>query len=160
MPQQLMSYYLQTMGIDLWVRRGLPEPAPLLNVIAPKSSEISIMVVLEEADPDAANQWLAGKVGVLLTKMLHSIGLSSANTAIVCSVTTKTDQELKYRDVLLAEQVVFLNPKLILILGPFSTQCHPNIPVFLSNHPSDLLNNPIKKKNAFADWMKIKNFLE
>lgn len=160
MLQQLRSYYLQAMGIDLWVRRGLPEPAPLLNVIAPNSSEISLMIVLEGADPDAANQWLGGKVGVILTKMLHSIGLSSANTAIVCGVAIKTDQELKYRDVFLAEQVVCLKPKLILILGPFSTQYHPNIPIFLSDHPWELLSNPIKKKNAFADWMKIKNFLE
>lgn len=154
------AYYLQTMGIDLWLYRDLLESHPLLNVIAPQHTPISVMIVLEDAAPDAAKQWLTGKVGSLLTKMLRSIGLSPNNTAILYGVAAKTEEEFQTRDALLTEQVTRLKPKLMLLLGSFVTQCSHSIPIISGDHPMDLLNDPIKKKKAFVDWVQVKEMLD
>ncbi len=153
------SYYLQTMGVDLWVSRDLPKSHPLLNVIAPRHTPISMMIVLEDVEPDVAKQWLSGKVGRLLTQMLYSIGLSAENTAILYGVAAKTEEEFQTRDALLMEQISCLKPKLMLLLGSFITQCSHSIPIISGDHPTDLLNNPIKKKKAFADWMKVQKIV-
>ena len=156
----MKSYHLQKMGIDLWVRRSLNEPAPLLHVLASPHTQTSLMIVLEGVELDAVNHWPAGKAGGLLTNMLRSIGLTLDNTAVLCGVTVKTEQEIQLRDALLVEQVQRLKPKLLLILGQFLTQSNPHIPVLLSSHPMDLLTHPMKKKKAFADLMKVRQLLD
>ncbi len=163
MNEQLKRYYLEQMGIETWVRRNLPPPPPLLNIIAPNSPKTLVMIVLEGAEIDKTKHWLAGKVGQLLKKMLHSIGVTTDNTAILCGLTSTPDSDHQQRDVELKEQIVRLKPQLILLLGQFSTQFLQDkgnhAPLITSMHPTDLLKNPSKKKQVFCDLMAIKKVL-
>ena len=148
------------MGIDLWVSRDLPDPPSLLNVIAPQHTPVSVMIVLEDVAPDATKHWLAGKVGGLLTKMLHSIGLSAENTVILYGMAAQTEEEFQIRDALLVENMTRFNPKLMVFLGSVVTRLSHHVPIVSGDHPTDLLKSPIKKKKALVDWMKIKAILD
>lgn len=154
MSQRLKSYYLQQMGIDCWVRRNLPEVPLPFYIIAPKNPEV--VVVLDDHEMMTNNQWPTGKVGHLLTKMLHSIGLSSENTAVLCGRSFQTEQELLQRDEFLAEQIIRLAPKALLILGNFVTRYSPKLPVIFTIHPADCLNTPLMKRKVFTDLVKMK----
>ncbi len=164
MRQQLKAYYLQQMGIERWVRRSLIAPESFFHIVTPKQGQSEVMVVLEEYEFEKAEQWLSGNVGRLLKKMLSSIGLSTDNTALLCAVYSNGESLVENRDALLKEQVIRFRPKLILVLGQFLStylhSCDLSIPLVLSAHPLDLLNNPIKKKLAFIDLLKVKQIMK
>lgn len=160
---QLKAYYLQQMGIKRWVRRSLDAPELFFHIVSPAQTQPEMMIVLENCAFDTTHHWLLGNVGQLLKNMLHGIGLSNDNVALLCGSCSIMNAQVLQRDALLKEQVVKLKPKLILILGPFLTHyLHSEdnpIPVMSSDHPVDLFNNPIQKKRAFVDWMRVKHLI-
>jgi len=64
----MKAYYLHQMGIQTWVRREPVHSDPAPNPV--------LMVVIEQCEIDPDTQWIKGKQGSLLQKMLHSIGLT------------------------------------------------------------------------------------
>lgn len=154
----LNAYYLQQMGIECWVKRCLPPLAPSFNIISPKQAATTLMILLEEVEWDDDGLWLAGKTGLLLKKMLYSIGVAPDSVAIVCG----TDKALS-RDAELNAHIRRLKPSVIWILGTFQTQYVQSslqrIPVMSSPHPKDLLQFPLQKKNTWSELMQVKALL-
>lgn len=124
-----------------------------------------------------------GKAGILLNKMLHSIGLSGDDVYIAnvlkCRPPNNRDpqtNEIQQCEHFLAEQIDVVKPKLILGLGRFAGQflsgstaslgqlrqqmfTYQDTAVFISYHPAYLLRNPADKKKSYEDLQKILMYL-
>ena len=122
-----------------------------------------LLVVIENSVIDPGTQWIIGKAGSLLTNILHSIGLTKESVALVThdSLTKMflagTGDEATISNP--EEQISQIDPKAILYMGEntYESIC-PNklkIPVISTHSLSDLLTNPIQKKNAFMNLSRI-----
>ncbi len=120
-----------------------------------------------------------GKAGMLLNKMLATIGLDEQNVYItnVIKCRPPNNRDPKSEEIMecshhLIQQIQTINPQLILAIGRFAgqfllkQQCsmtnmrntfhlYQNIPVIVSYHPAYLLRNPKDKKKAFQDLQRV-----
>jgi hypothetical protein len=162
----LNAYYLQEMGIQTWVRRGIEVEAAVceLDILPSQHASPILMIFIEKLEAMQLHQWVLSKAGRLLMKMLHSIGLSQENTLFIGGGATDSIEAIHHRDALLKEQVGRYHPKLILRLGSFSSEMYQStynsLPIISSSHPEDLLINPMKKKQVFTDLMLVKSRLD
>ena len=168
MTNALKKYYLEQMGIVTWERRTI---APLRHdVSADLSPQSTLMIVVDECvDAVELAQWWRSKSGILLKKMLLSIGLLES-AAIVIFESISDNAMLMLKSKLESNQT-----KLILILSKHDglaeederlanlsawfLQNYPTISVLFSVHPEDLLISPFKKKKAFNDFTWIQSQL-
>lgn len=206
MQNVLHPYYLQQMGIDVWAlrenkikKRSLDTLAkevmacvrcPLhacrtQTVFARGNPDASLMIIGEAPGyyEDKEGFPFVGKAGGLLNKMLSSIGLSQEDVYIANVLKCRppdnrdpqADEIQQCRDYLI-QQIMCVNPQLILALGRFSggflldsseplhtmrnnVHGYQGISVLVTYHPAYLLRNPKDKKHAFNDLLMVKNLL-
>lgn len=146
------AYYLNQLGIDVWVRRqeeAADEPLQQLKasvasctrcplhanrthtVFARGNPHASVMVVGEAPGYYEDQQGLpfVGKAGRLLDKMLRSVGLSEEDVYIANVLKCRppdnrdpTEAEIAACHQHLAEQITLVNPALLLAVGRFAGQ--------------------------------------
>lgn len=162
MSSALRSYYLQQMGIETWVRRNPRSPESAVHLIPSVCAESPVLVVFEGGEFNHSRQWIDGAVGRLLKNMLHSIGLSSENTAVLFGAPEQIADVIE-------SHVHHLKPHMIIVLESSSQasvgfQLANRTSAYTSQmmtcaHPLDLLQQPSRKKTAFADLLQIKSTL-
>lgn len=154
----LKAYYLQQMGIETWVRRTVLPRVSGVHMMTPKDADSALLVVFEGGELDKASQWIAGSVGCLLKHMLLSIGLSPKYTPLIFGDTSAIDAVLQ-------AHVAYLKPRVVLVFRQTSS-AHDEIWSGLHStqfihiiHPMDLLSQPLRKKSAYTDLLRIKRIL-
>ncbi len=200
----MRDYYLQKMGITPWVLRPVSKSSctktldilqktvsactrcslhqtRTKTVFARGNPDARLMIVGEAPGYHEDQQGLpfVGKAGILLNKMIESIGLNADSVYIAnilkCRPPNNRDpliDEIQKCQTYLAEQIEAVKPSLILGLGRFAGHfltmstlalgslrqqsfLYQNIPVLISYHPAYLLRNPIDKKKAYVDWHNV-----
>ena len=130
----MRDYYLQQMGIERWVSREKTKSQPL-------------MVICEEHNAGP----FIGKIGMLFTQMLQSIGLLPEHAYI-----TALGAQLE-------QKIIRIKPRVILVYAPSIDHHHAfasqDIPVLSSHHPAHLLEYPADKKQAYHDLLRIQQLL-
>ena len=139
------------------------------------------------ADEDMTGRPFVGRAGQLLTKMIEAIGLKREDVYIANVVKSRPpgnraperDEVVACRPFLL-RQIVAVSPKLIVTLGNPATQALldsklgitkirgqfqeypylPGIKVMPTFHPAYLLRSPDKKREAWEDLKKVRDFLQ
>lgn len=206
MSDDIKQYYLQQMGIDSWVMRqaqtsqlSIPELADMVSictkcplhqsrrqtVFARGNPQAKLMIIGEAPGFNEDKQGLpfVGKAGMLLNKMLHSIGLDEQDVYIANVIKCRPpdnrppkDDEIEQCSPYLAEQIALVAPRLLLALGRFAGQfivkkaipikqlrqqmhVYQHIPCIVSYHPAYLLRNPTDKKRAYQDLLAVKKQL-
>jgi uracil-DNA glycosylase len=144
-------YYLQTMGIELWLLRARQAPCTLSalanevatctrcplhqtrtqTVFSRGSAKAALMIIGEAPSFYEDKQGLpfVGKAGGLLNDMMKSIGIAESDVYIAnvlkCRPPNNRDAEpieIAACSDYLVEQVALIKPKLILALGRFAGQ--------------------------------------
>lgn len=206
MQNTLHPYYLQQMGIDLWVMRENKNKKKCLDDLAKTVAtcvrcslhESRSQTVFARGNPDAPLMIIGeapgyyedqqglpfvGKAGLLLNRMLQSIGLSPDDVYIAnvlkCRPPNNRDpqmDEIEQCHDYLIQQINHVAPKLILAVGRFSggfllgaspplhqmrNKIHDfkGISVLVTYHPAYLLRNPKDKKHAFEDLLMARKIL-
>jgi DNA polymerase len=139
------------------------------------------------ADEDASGRPFVGRAGQLLTKMIEAIGLKREEVYIANVVKSRPPgnrapekDEVSACIPFLFRQIAAIRPKLIVALGNPAMQAlldtkigitrmrgelqdYPRIPeikVMPTFHPAYLLRSPDKKREAWEDLKKIREFLK
>ena len=138
------------------------------------------------ADEDASGRPFVGRAGQLLTKMIEAIGLKREDVYIANILKSRppgnrnpeADETAACKPFLL-RQIAAIRPKLIVTLGNPATQglletktgitrirgefqAYPRLPdikVLPTFHPAYLLRSPDKKREAWEDLKKVRDFL-
>lgn len=165
MSASLKAYYLQQMGIDVWVRRPCLMPDSNHAIILAKQAEPTLFIVLDGEALDKERQWLSGAEGDLLTNMLRSIGLLPESVALICGDQINMANVIEYH-------VSRYQPRAILALTYPDHQAHINAPSWFSRlspglrlplvcsfHPQALLQTPAYKKLAYRHLLHLKTAL-
>jgi len=137
------------------------------------------------ATEDNTGRPFVGRAGELLTKMIQNVLLIPRSEVYIANIVkcrppnnrVPTAKEALTCKPYLEKQIEIIKPKLIITLGAtaynyltndntpiskarghiFDMQDYKVLPTF---HPSYLLRNPSAKKEAYADMLKVKEFLE
>jgi len=137
------------------------------------------------ATEDNTGRPFVGRAGELLTKMIQNVLLIPRSEVYIANIVkcrppqnrVPTAKEALTCKPYLQKQIEIIKPKLIVTLGStaysyltndntpiskarghfFDMQDYKVLPTF---HPSYLLRNPSAKKEAFADMLKVKEFIE
>jgi uracil-DNA glycosylase len=206
MDKKYQQYYLNQMGLQIWDRRskdsnkqdGITIEDKALHgnsdlsihdnthaVIIRGSVEARLMVIVDGllVSDEQENKYFTGKEGLLLEKMLASIGLAGKDAYIAniikhqlpSSQDATTDEYIACRSYLI-EQIKLVKPDIILGVGSFSAKLllendqslstirqtlyrHEGKPIVFTHHPTYLLQHPTDKKQAFNDLTQVKQFL-
>jgi len=151
------DYYLQQMGVDVWVSRPL----------SGADSQMKLMVIGDVSEW-AEKKILVGKAHNLLQDMLVSIGLT--DEAIYFSADMLQGKEA------LVQKIKAVNPQLLCSVGHVAAtallqqestleqmrnQVHhcQNIPLVATYHPMHLLHCPGDKKKAYQDLLTVQALL-
>lgn len=135
-------------------------------------------------DEDRLGRPFVGKPGQLLDKMLASIGLSRETNTYITNVIpwrppgnrTPTTEEISLCRPFVLNEIELVQPRFILFLGSSPTHALTEktegisklrgqwidlkgIKALPTYHPTYLLRSPEKKKEAWADLLKLKNCL-
>ena len=136
------------------------------------------------ATEDNTGRPFVGRAGELLTKMIQNVLLIPRSEIYIANIVkcrppqnrVPTSKEALTCKPYLQKQIEIIQPKLIVTLGAtaYSYLSNDNTPIskvrghlldmqqykiLPTFHPSYLLRNPSAKKDAFADMLKIKEFL-
>jgi DNA polymerase len=136
------------------------------------------------ATEDNTGRPFVGRAGELLTKMIQNVLLIPRSEVYIANIVkcrppqnrVPTSKEALTCKPYLQKQIEIIQPKLIVTLGAtaYSYLSNDNTPIskvrghlldmqqykiLPTFHPSYLLRNPSAKKDAFADMLKIKEFL-
>ncbi len=139
------------------------------------------------ADEDASGRPFVGRAGQLLTKMIEAIGLKREDVYIANILKSRppdnrnpeADETAACQPFLL-RQIAVIRPRLIVTLGNPATQglletkigitrirgelqAYPRLPeikVLPTFHPAYLLRSPDKKREAWEDLKKVREFLK
>lgn len=142
------AYYLQQIGIDIWVPRQASQGC----------SKVKLMVIWDLPEPDGVK-----KARVLLRQMLNSLGITEQEVCIV-----ETSEQ---GDDVLMQKIKAVHPQLLFSLGwlPGSEQTleqmrgkvhvYQDIPLVISYHPIHLLRSPEDKKSAYQDLVCVQGLL-
>jgi len=137
------------------------------------------------ATEDNTGRPFVGRAGELLTKMIENVLLIPRSEVYIANIVkcrppnnrVPTTKEALTCKPYLQKQIEIIKPKLIVTLGStaysyltndntkiskarghiFNMQNYKVLPTF---HPSYLLRNPSAKKEAYADMLKVKEFLK
>lgn len=206
---ELHPYYLQQMGIDVWVKRQqkAPDCSQTLDLLAQKVASCTLcalhknrtqtvfargnpkarLMIIGEAPgfyEDKKGLPFVGKAGALLDNMLKSVGYGEDQVYIAnvikCRPPDNRDpdaEEIAACSPYLTEQIQQIRPVLILALGRFAGQFimkkkipmhhmrqhihyYEQTPCLVTYHPAYLLRNPVDKKKAYEDLVKVTTMLE
>jgi uracil-DNA glycosylase len=135
------------------------------------------------ADEDATGRPFVGRAGQLLDKIIAAIGLKREDVYIANVVKcrppgnrTPERDEVATCEQFLFRQLAFIRPKVIVALGSPAFQCllrtketitrargewrdWNGIQVMPTFHPAYLLRSPDKKREAWADMKKVRDYL-
>jgi hypothetical protein len=145
----LRHYYLQQMGIDLWLMRN--------TSVDDQCHACKILVIAPELLSHSS----------LLTNMILSIGLSKEDVQ-TCAFSESSDS--------LLQQIKQYHPQVLLVFGVDAGRCFFNeyssfemmrrqghefhgIPLVVSFHPRDVLQTPILKKQVYQDLLLVQRLL-
>jgi uracil-DNA glycosylase len=135
---------------------------------------------------DKQGQPFVGQAGQLLTRILEAVGLHRPDVFIANVLKCRPpDNRDPHADEVLActpylkRQLDLVQPKLILALGRHAAHYLLNnalplnrlreglysfgesaIPVMVTYHPAYLLRNPIEKRKAYDDWLRVVSYLK
>src|SRR5262249_37785796 len=169
-------------------RRCKLAPTRTNIVFGEGNPKAELMIVGEGpgADEDATGRPFVGRAGQLLTKMIEAIGLKREDVYIANVVKSRPpgnrnpeSDEVKACIPFLFRQIAAIHPKLIVALGNPSMQAlldtkigitkmrgqlqdYPRVPgikVIPTFHPAYLLRSPDKKREAWEDLKKVREFL-
>lgn len=151
----LRTYYLQQMGIDIWIPRNTSDSA---------KAAIQLMVITDASGDETL---LNPREERLLKRMLTSVGVLDQDVSI------NTLASNPQQHATLATQIVAMQPRVIVALGSLVQQWlvmngtllqsgmyeYQGIPVFISYHPAHLLKNTRDKKRAYTDLLSVSQLL-
>ena len=157
------------------------------NVVFGSGSLQAKLMVIGEApgeNEDKQGEPFVGAAGQLLTKMLKAIGLERENVYIAnilkCRPPNNRDplpHEVEKCTPYLKQQIAFIKPKAILVLGRIAAHFllntdesltrlrgkdfeYEGIPLILTYHPAYLLRAPAEKRGAYQDLLRLQQKLE
>lgn len=207
MSTHLNHYYLQQMGIEPWIVRddntGCAKQLTQLmtavascrrcalantrtNTVFSRGNPAAKLMIIGEAPgfyEDKQGKPFVGKAGMLLDRMVKSIGLDEQQVYIAnvlkCRPPDNRDplpEEINHCRDYLVRQIELVAPALLLALGRFAGQFlmgkttplnqlraklhyYQQIPFLVTYHPAYLLRNPKDKKQAFSDLLLVKQQL-
>jgi uracil-DNA glycosylase family 4 len=131
------------------------------------------------ADEDRLGEPFVGAAGQLLTKMIEAMGLARQDVYICNVLKCRPPQnrppepdEVAACEPFLKKQLAALQPRMIVTLGKFAAHCllrvdtpitrlrgtfsrYQDIPVMPTYHPSFLLRDPSRKREAWADLQQV-----
>lgn len=141
------------------------------------------------ADEDRIGKAFVGRSGQLLDKMLNSIGLNRENNVYISNIIpwrppgnrTPSTAEVTVCLPFIKKHIELINPDILLLLGKssssallnttdsisrlrgkvFDYEIKPNkfIPALTTFHPAFLLREPLQKRFAWQDMLKLKKLL-
>ncbi|QRN03915.1 uracil-DNA glycosylase [Legionella sp. MW5194] len=207
MSNHLNHYYLQQMGIEPWILRKhhagcekqlkqlmtavascrrCPLADTRTNTVFSRGNPAAKLMIIGEAPgfyEDKQGKPFVGKAGLLLDRMLKSIGLDEQQVYIANVLKCRppdnrdpmADEIDQCRDYLV-QQIELVSPAVLLALGRFAGQflmgkttplnqmraklhSYHAIPFLVTYHPAYLLRNPKDKKHAFSDLLLVKQRL-
>ena len=153
-----------------------------------QSAELMFILLAPSSSDDETGRVCSGEDNELFSKMLAAINVDINNVYITsllkCSVPAKhtvSAKEVKQCFAHLKQQIQFVQPKLLIVLGETTIRCllqknmslddframntnQPfqidSIPVFSSYSPQELLQQPELKRNAWIDLQQIQKLIE
>lgn len=154
----------------------------------PHSSDLLIVAGMPTDDEDRTGTAFAGPAGGLLDKMLAAIGLKRAGVRICHLLPWRTPGERRATAAEIAvclpflqRQIAFVGPRAVLAFGLQAAQSlsgetqtfrqirsraltvadtRPAIPLIATWHPRDLLTQPLRKREAWQDLLKLRAVLD
>ena len=196
--------YLHAMGIDVWREKATNENTweslkqktltctlcdlckTRKNVVFGAGDPHAKLMVIGEApgeNEDKQGEPFVGAAGQLLTNMLKAIGLDRKDVYIAnilkCRPPNNRDplpHEVEQCTPYLKQQIAFIKPKVILVLGRIAAHFllntdesltrlrgkdfeYEGIPLVLTYHPAYLLRVPAEKRSAYQDLLRLQQKL-
>ena len=139
-------------------------------------------------EEDKQGKPFVGRSGKLLDKMMSYIGLNRSNIYITNVIPWRppanrppTPEEITICEPFLRRHIELINPKILILIGNISTKTllktsqgitklrgelhyyqpdKENIPSLPMLHPSYLLRTPIRKQDAWKDFLMLKQYIE
>lgn len=150
-----------------------------------KKAKIMFIGEAPGADEDAQGEPFIGRAGMLLTAMIQSIGLKREDVYIANILKCHPPENRNPKAVetnlctpFLQQQIALVNPKLLVAVGLVAAQfllatkettgnLRGNIhaygdkktPLLVTYHPAYLIRSPSKKRQAYIDFLTIKNMV-
>ena len=130
----MKQHILKTLEIYPWVKRKTPH---------------FLLIDLEGQTTSASK--------LLLDNLLQAVKI---NPNEIYSLILNHDDKKETNQHKITETIQFMQPSVIVLLGDKNVQ-HYDIaerPLYVMPHPNHLLKHPTQKKNAYHDWMKMKQY--
>lgn len=148
-----------------------------------KQADLMVIGEAPGADEDARGEPFVGKAGQLLTKMLQAIDLQRSDVYIANILKSRppnnrnpNPQEVAACIPYLERQIELVRPKVIMCVGKVAianllkteqtvgrlrgdTHSYQGIPLIVTYHPAYLLRNPIDKRKAYDDLLRVQALL-
>lgn len=186
-PRNTPKLTLEKLAIDVTHCTRCPLHKTRTKTVFSRGNPSADLMIIGEAPgfhEDQQGLAFVGKSGALLEKMLQSVGFSMETVYIAnvlkCRPPNNRDplaEEISQCAGYLSEQLTLVAPKIILAMGRFAGQFllnttsplnkmrnqlhdYQQVPVLVSYHPAYLLRNPIEKKNAYNDLLRVKHLLQ
>ncbi len=153
-----------------------------------QSAELMFILLAPSSNDDEAGCVCSGEDNELFSKMLAAINVDINNVYITsllkCSVParhTVSAKEVKQCFAHLKQQIQFIQPKLLIVLGETAVRCFlqkdltiddyrvmnndlphqlESVPVFVSYSPAELLLQPENKRKAWADLQRLQTIID
>jgi uracil-DNA glycosylase len=153
-----------------------------------QSAELMFVVLSPAADEDEDGVICSGEANVLFSKMLAAINIDINDVYLTsllkCKVPvnhTVSPKEIQCCNTYLDQQIQFIQPKLLVVLGETATHCLlqknlsiddgramnvdmsyqvASIPLFVSYSPEELLQQPENKRKAWSDLQQLQKILD
>lgn len=148
-----------------------------------KQAKIMLIGEAPGANEDEQGEPFVGKAGMLLTAMIQSIDLKREEVYIAnilkCRPPENRDPSTSEANLcmpFLEQQIALVNPKILVAVGfiaakfllatkePMGSLCGniytygaQKIPLVITYHPAYLIRSPSKKRQAYRDFLTIKN---
>lgn len=152
------------------------------------SAELMFVLLSPSANDDKNGIICGGEAGELLSKMLAAININIDDVYITsllkCRVPvnhTISPAEIQTCNAHLKQQIQFIQPKLVIVLGETTARCLlqkeqmiddsramnetgsqqlDSVPLFFSYSPEELLRQPANKRKAWADLQQMQKIIE
>lgn len=153
-----------------------------------QSAELMFVVLSPDAADDASGVICGGEGNALFSKMLAAIDINIddvyISSLLKCNVPlnhTVSPKEIQICNDHLKQQIKFIQPKLLIVLGETAVRCFlqkdlsiddyrvmnndlphqlESVPVFVSYSPAELLLQPENKRKAWADLQQLQTIID
>lgn len=153
-----------------------------------QSADLMFVVLSPDAADDASGVICGGEANALFSKMLAAIDVNIddvyISSLLKCNVPvnhTVSPKEIQMCNDYLKQQIKFIRPKLLIVLGETAVRCFlqkdltiddyrdmnndkphqlESVPVFVSYSPGELLLEPENKRKAWADLLQLQTIID